>query len=101
MRVKPLPSGCNFESAKTRTLLSVIVLAVAVVYANGLSSDFVWDDASIVVSRGGFFGDPSNIATILGSEDSVHGSGKKNPYYRPLNTLSYMLDYHLWGHDPF
>jgi Flp pilus assembly protein TadD len=81
--------------------LAVIVLTVSLVYGNSLSSDFVWDDASIVVNRGGFFGDPSNIWSILGSEDSTHSSGETNPYYRPLNTLSYMLDYHLWGHDPF
>lgn len=99
--MKKSPPGWTLESAKTRTLLAVLVLTVSAVYANSLSADFVWDDASLVVNRGGFFGDPSNLATILRSEDSTQDSGAKNPYYRPLNTISYMLDYHLWGHDPF
>jgi Flp pilus assembly protein TadD len=81
--------------------LAVLVLAVVLVYGNSLLFDFVWDDATIIVERGGFFSDPSNISTILDSEDSTHVSGRKNPYYRPLNILTYMLDYHLWGHDPF
>ena len=81
--------------------MAVLLLAVALVYGNSLFSGFVWDDESIVVNRGEFFADSSNITTILSSEDSTHVYGKTNPYYRPLNTLSYMLDYHLWGHQPF
>jgi tetratricopeptide (TPR) repeat protein len=81
--------------------LAVLVLTVALIYGNSLSSDFVWDDENIVVNRGEFFADSSNITTILNSEDSAHVYGKGNPYYRPLSTLTYMLDYHLWGHQPF
>jgi Flp pilus assembly protein TadD len=99
--VKTSASGWALETAKKPVLVAVIVLTVSLVYGNSLDSGFVWDDASIVVNRGGFFDEPSSIRAILGSEDSTHVSGVKNPYYRPLNTLSYMLDYHLWGHDPF
>jgi len=88
-------------AASRRTLLAVILLTVAAAYGSGLSSGFVWDDASLVVNRAAFFANPSNALTILDSEDSAHTSGPRNPYYRPLSTLSYMLDYHLWGHDPF
>jgi Flp pilus assembly protein TadD len=99
--VKPLAFPSTLETAKRPILLTVIVLVVGLVYANSLNAGFVWDDASIVVNRGGFFSEPSNAWTLLSSEDSTHASGVKNPYYRPLNTLAYMLDYHLWGHDPF
>jgi len=84
-----------------RTAIAALLATVALLYGNGLASDFVWDDASVVLERSGFFADPANIRTILTSEDSTHVTGAKNPYYRPLNILSYMLDYHLWGHDPF
>ncbi len=99
--MKPLVSSGTLETAKRPVLVAVIVLTVALVYANSLDSGFVWDDASIIVNRGGFFSEPSNAWILLGSEDSTHASGVKNPYYRPLNSLVYMLDYHLWGHDPF
>jgi Flp pilus assembly protein TadD len=99
--VKPLAFPSTLETAKRPILLAIIAATVGLVYANSLDSAFVWDDASIVVNRGGFFSEPSNAWTLLVSEDSTHASGVKNPYYRPLNTLVYMLDYHLWGHDPF
>jgi len=99
--VKPLASNWTLETAKRPVLLAVIALTVALVYANSLDSGFVWDDASIVVNRGGFFSEASNAWTLLSSEDSTDAAGVKNPYYRPLNSLLYMLDYRLWGHDPF
>ena len=99
--MKPLASSWSLATEKRPVLLAVIALTVVSVYANSLGSGFVWDDASIVLDRGEFFSEVSNAWTILGSADATHTSGAKNPYYRPLNTLSYMLDYHLWGHDPF
>jgi len=79
----------------------VILTTVVLVYANGLSSEFVWDDETIIVNRGALLGDASEIPTILTSADSTGAAGGTSPYYRPLSILAFMLDYHLWGREPF
>lgn len=82
--------------------MAVILITVVLVYGNGLFSEFVWDDETIILSRGALLGDASQIPTILTSADSTtDASGAGSPYYRPLSILSFMLDYHLWGRDPF
>jgi Flp pilus assembly protein TadD len=84
-----------------RAALAAILGTVAVVYGNGLFGEFVWDDETIILSRGDLLADASNIPTILTSADSTHEAGDGSPYYRPLSILTFMLDYHLWGRDPF
>jgi tetratricopeptide (TPR) repeat protein len=77
--------------------LAAIALATLAVYANALGNMFVWDDLHLVVdnprikSGAGFW-------TLWASDlfpDLASG------YYRPLQTLTYWIDYQLWAIAPF
>ncbi len=78
----------------------LLFLVAAAVYANSLSSGFVWDDNPLVVGKQEFFNHPKNAVVLLTSPDAALGARQSPPYYRPLDTLSYMLDHYLWGTNP-
>ena len=79
----------------------LLFLAVGAAYANSLSSGFVWDDSPLIIGKQDFFSHPGNALALLASPDAALGARKAPPYYRPLDTLSYMLDHYLWGLHPF
>ncbi len=85
---------------KGKKALWVLFLVSLIVYANNLFAGFVWDDKPQVVDRQDFFSHPVNAFHLLASADT-DSLNTKIPYYRPLNTLSYMLDHYLWGLNPF
>ena len=72
----------------------VIVLGCAV-YANSLRGAFVYDDTGLV-SENAYIKDWSNI-TKLFTENIFAGHGIKSTYYRPLQMITYVADYSLWG----
>jgi protein O-mannosyl-transferase len=78
----------------------LILLAVACgVYGNSLFNGFVWDDNEIIVNNPANR-DISSIGTLFGSADEITVAGVKTPYYRPLNRLTYLLDYRMFGLNP-
>jgi hypothetical protein len=77
----------------TRVTMLLLALLTLAVYGNSLINGFVWDDEFIIVN------DPavrnlSEAPALMLSPDVV------KPYYRPLNRLSYLLDYSLFGMRP-
>ncbi|MDA8087920.1 MAG: tetratricopeptide repeat protein [Nitrospiraceae bacterium] len=89
------------KSQANRKALAVIFLVVLAVYGNSLLSGFVWDDDTLIVKKQAFFSHPGNAIALLSSPDIDFSHNEATPYYRPLNTLTYMLDSHLWGLAPF
>jgi tetratricopeptide (TPR) repeat protein len=82
--------------ARTRRLL-LLILFPALVFAQTLRFDFVFDDNIVIL------GDPLvakqfSPKGIFGSE--VRVADVALGYYRPLITLSYRLDRALWGLNP-
>lgn len=69
-------------------------------YFNSLFYDFVFDDRSLVVENP-YVKSFQHIDESLqrGLWDPAY-EGDKPHYYRPLQTISYMLDYSLWGLNP-
>jgi len=82
-------------------VLIVIVIGLAA-YASSFSNDFVWDDTYLIKGNKHIEGF-QNIKHIF-KEDLFYmtldiapaGSG----YYRPIQTLSYIVDYSLWARRP-
>ena len=76
---------------------ALVATVVAVVYANALGAGFVWDDLYLVV------GNPAikRLAYIprLFTAD-LFPAGIDSGYYRPLQALTYAVDYALWGLAP-
>ncbi len=78
--------------------LLFLALVVFIGYGNSLHNGFVWDDQQIIVNN------PvnrslTNIVQVFTSPDVLY-TDDIAAYYRPLNRLSYLVDYALFGLQP-
>lgn len=84
----PLPEK-HFRLAVAILLVAAAILA----YVNTFSGGFVWDDASSVLLHK-HVQDPSKIFQLFREDQHAFGRGQGN-FYRPLVSVSFMLDYAL------
>jgi len=77
------------------------VAAASLAYANSLAGGFVWDDQRLVLDDRAITS--WNRLTEIFAHDFFFRSEDDLPYgyYRPLVTTSYLIDYSLWGLQPF
>jgi len=86
------------------TVISVALIIVIgfAVYGNSIKGEFIWDDKRIV-EENTLIRDWSNIPRTftqdVGKELAPGGGGVKYNFYRPLQILTYMMDYSLWKLD--
>jgi hypothetical protein len=77
--------------------IALIIIMGFAVYANSLKGEFVWDDF-FFVKYNTFIKDWSNLLNIF-MKDA--GSGQlireKSAIYRPLQMVTYMIDYSIGG----
>ena len=84
--------------------LTLIVLLGIIVYLNSLPNLFVWDDIALI-KRNFLIKDPANLVKIF---TQPMGAGFINvpadnniyAFFRPLQSLSFMIDYSVWGLNP-
>lgn len=76
----------------------LLLLLVAVVYGQVLRNEFIWDDIVFVLNNS-FLQDLKNIPRMLLSPDA-EGTGGGNPYYRPVTTMTFALDWFVYGPNP-
>ena len=76
----------------------LIALFTLLAYANSLRNGFVWDDETLV--RENSFIRNSTYISAAFTTDLVHNSHGGTAYYRPLQTITYMVDYFYWGLNP-
>ena len=82
--------------------IAVIVVLSALVYANTLPGNFVWDDEVQVVKNWrirSFENLPSAFTTAFWSFLGNDAENRTN-FYRPIQTVTYMLAYSLGGLSP-
>ena len=81
--------------------LCLVVVVGFGVYANSLNGDFIWDDKDLIV-KNHYIKNWDNLSVAL-TRDFFYRSHEEGKigYYRPLITLSYMLDYQVWKLNPF
>lgn len=79
--------------ATTRAMLAIILLG-SLVYANALGGKFVWDDYSLI-KHNKYIQDRHYLSKLF-TESTGAGAGTTNAYYRPVELLTYMLDYSVW-----
>ncbi|MFH0732158.1 MAG: tetratricopeptide repeat protein [Candidatus Omnitrophota bacterium] len=79
--------------------LSVLLIAVLgiIVYANSLHGEFLWDDYHLVKDNT-FIRDLSNITKYFTGSIGA-GAQRAYHFYRPLQTLTYAIDYVFWKQD--
>lgn len=93
--VKNLPLGKDKLLAGYLPLLWIAILSL-IIYIQTLKFDYTYlDDQQLVLQHMGQLKDLSNIGSIF-SEDAFH-SYQGRFYYRPMLTLSFMIDANLCG----
>lgn len=80
---------------KRRTIIILIVAIGLVCYLNALGGDFIWDDVNLI-SNNPLIKNFNNLGKIFTSELLF-----KSDYYRPLQTLTYLFDYHVYKFAPW
>jgi len=76
-----------------------LALFVFVVFGWSLTADFTYfDDTAIILDHFPFFQNPANVIKAFQSDVSLQNH---SGYYRPLNTLTFLLDVQLGGKSPF
>jgi len=76
--------------------ISLLIFITIIVYVNSLKNDFVYDDRSLITENY-LFKYHLNTKTFF-SEDYFRYTQELT--YRPLCTLSFVIDYLLWGLNP-
>jgi hypothetical protein len=88
----------KFRIPLTFQILSLL-LVIFIVYHNILKAPFLWDDEVMIAGN-------SSIKNTL-SLEKIFTTGafgeslKSSTYYRPIQILSYWIDYHIWKLNPF
>lgn len=83
---------------KIAAVAAMVFVIALLVYANTLLNDFIWDDEYLILHNPQIksFTHIGNVfRTYVG-----YGSGNINNFYRPLQEISNMCDYALWGEEP-
>jgi len=86
---------------KTRLIAFILICAGSLlVYFNSIPGDFVWDD-TLLIKQNHFIRDISNIKNVF-RVDFWEASFKsqKGLFYRPVITVSLMLDYLFYKNNP-
>jgi tetratricopeptide (TPR) repeat protein len=89
-------------SASKWKIISICILVFVVAfmaYANTLKGDFIWDDEYLILNNSqikSFVHLKNVFKTYVG-----YGSENINNFYRPVQEISNMIDYFLWGEYPF
>lgn len=79
--------------------LSLILLIAIIIYFNALFTPFIWDDTHLILSDKSIK-ELRFIPRIFSStlyKDTLGGSN----YYRPIQSLSFMIDWYMWKDNPF
>lgn len=85
------------SKSKAFYLLLLLVVITFCVFLNAIPNGFVYDDIS-VIEENYFIKSPGNLPKIFSKE---YFSLSNELSYRPVVTLSYFLDYAVWGLNPF
>lgn len=84
------------ESVKKRILFIFLIIAAGFsVYFNSLDSDFIWDD-EILVRDNPYIRSWSGVKDVF-TKDIGTGYGKRYEFYRPIQMLTYIIDYSFGG----
>jgi tetratricopeptide (TPR) repeat protein len=80
------------------SVIFIIILGLFA-YSSSINGEFIWDDNNLI-SYNEDIKTIDSITSIFTS--SIAGSlGKIYKSYRPLQIISYMLDYKVWDYNPF
>src|SRR3989339_1755207 len=79
------------------SLVAILVISFAV-YSNALDNQFLYDDDDFFL-RNSYTKDWSHLNNMF-TENVIAGSGLASNYYRPVLSMSFLVDYMLWKLKP-
>jgi len=92
---KPLESKEEIRPHIKKTTLLVSILLIIIlgffVYSNSLNGEFIWDDEILIVDNV-YIKDSHSIPGLF-TKDITYGTFDKSNFYRPLQILTYVLNY--------
>jgi len=74
--------------------IGLIVILGFIAYSNSLNGKFIWDDINLVKNNI-YIRNSFNIPKIF-TQDIGAGAVQKYNFYRPIQILTYTIDYSLW-----
>ncbi len=82
--------------------IAVFSLLILAAFANVFSMEFVWDD-TVQIRDNTSITNISHIKEVFFEDTGTATTNGEDytPYYRPLFTISLMIDAFLWGKNPF
>lgn len=84
---------------KTTTIhIILLIIAGFAVYANTLHNDFIWDD-EVLIQRNAYLRNWTYLKQIF-TTTAFRGGSEGGHFYRPLQILSYRIDYIFWQLNP-
>ncbi|OIO32829.1 MAG: hypothetical protein AUJ70_04675 [Candidatus Omnitrophica bacterium CG1_02_40_15] len=81
------------------THILFISLIIVVVFSSSLNNKFAWDDKFLIINNP-HIKDSMYISKIFSSQ-LYEGGGMHSNFYRPIQLLSFMMDYRIWKLNPF
>ncbi len=100
-------SGASGDKKQT-LIFSLVLLAVTLfLFMPSMKGTFLWDDHYFVSQNPMILG-PHFLRNFMrspfggppGLDEQSLRLGQAMPFYRPLTSFSYWLDYHIWGLNP-
>lgn len=82
-------------SLKNRIIL--LIFAAFFAYLPSFNNPFIWDDEQFIYKNR--FVQNFAVQKIF-TTNTIAGAGENSNYYRPLTTLSFAIDYQMWGLNP-
>ena len=96
MKGNPL-SMMNSTSTNRHALYLAMIFAVTLaLYWNSLYGEFIWDDRGLILDNTTYLNNWTNLY-----EGFYKPFFSETNYYRPFLTGSFIIDYQLWGINPF
>lgn len=87
-----------FKENNREFLFGLLVATIAfLVYANSLGNGFTLDDDSVILNNPVLKG---NFLSLFSSIDTT-GETQLLPFYRPVTYLTFMIEWHVHGFNPF
>ena len=85
--------------AYRRTVLACLALAILgfTIYVNSLEGEFIWDD-HVLIANNKYIESWNYIPEIF-SQDIGAPAGERYNFYRPVQILTYKIDYLIWRFD--
>jgi len=80
-----------------KAILLILVVGI-ITYANTFANRFVWDDRALIIENE-LIRDSRYIPQIFTTE--LYRTSAPGSFYRPIQTLSYLLDYSIWNLNPY